>query len=168
LNDHLNKCGLFISAGKSASLKIDVDGKRKMWAAKIFQLNLQWTYEYLGVPLSAKGATPLSADKLQKYLDNLSRAPVKPQQRLYILKRHVIPALYHQLVLSDCSKRLFTFLDVKIRGAVKRWLKMPKNTSNFFIDALVKEGGLMATAARMARGVPSVMWRVMPAIAPSQ
>jgi hypothetical protein len=41
LNDHLNKCGLFISAGKSASLKIDVDGKRKLWAAKIFQLNLQ-------------------------------------------------------------------------------------------------------------------------------
>jgi hypothetical protein len=35
---------------------------------------------------------------------------------------------------------------------VKRWLKMPKNTSNFFIHALVNEGGLMAPAARMARG----------------
>jgi hypothetical protein len=112
------------------------------------------SYEYLGVPLSAKGATPLSADKLQKYLDNLSRAPQKPQQRLYILKRHVIPALYHQLVLSDCSKRLFTFLDVKIRGAVKIWLKMAKNTSNFYIHALVNEGDLMATAVRMARGRP--------------
>jgi hypothetical protein len=57
-------------------------------------------------------------------------------------------------VLSDCSKRLFTFLDVKIRGAVKRSLKMAKNTSNFFIHSLVNEGDLMATAVRMARGRP--------------
>ena len=156
LNDHLNKCGLFISAGstgKSASLKIDVDGSRKLWLVNpnvhlhvagedIPAKSIGETYEYLGIPLSAKGAIPQSAHELQKYLDNLSRAPLKPQQRLYILKRHVIPALYHQLVLFDCSKRLLTFLDVKIRGAVKRWLKMPMDTNDFFIHAPVIEGGL--------------------------
>jgi hypothetical protein len=156
LNDHLNKCGLFISAGstgKSASLKIDVDGKRKLWVVNpnvhlhvagedIPAKSIGETYEYLGVPLSAKGAIPQSAHKLQKYLDNLSRAPLKPQQRLYILKRHVIPSLYHQLVLSECSKGLLTFLDMKIKGAVKRWLKMPKDTNDFFIHAPVIEGGL--------------------------
>lgn len=34
LNDHSNKCGLMVSAassGKFASLRIDVDGKKKQW-----------------------------------------------------------------------------------------------------------------------------------------
>ena len=61
---------------------------------------------------------------------------------MYILRRHVIPAMYHQLVLTDCTKKLLIFLDIKIRGAVRSWLKLPKDTSNFFIHAPIVEGGL--------------------------
>ncbi|CAB4020586.1 reverse transcriptase [Paramuricea clavata] len=163
LNDHLNKCGLFISAGstgKSASLKIDVDGKRKLWVVNpnvhlhvagedIPAKSIGETYEYLGVPLSAKGAIPQSANKQQKYLDNLSRAPLKPQQRLYILKQHVIPALYH-------PAGLLTFLDAKIRGAVKRWLKLPENKNDFFIHAPVIEGGL---GVAVLKNAILLMWK---------
>ena len=36
------------------------------------------------------------------------------------------------VVLTDCTKRPLVFLDIKIRGAVRRWLKLPKDISNFF------------------------------------
>ena len=61
---------------------------------------------------------------------------------MYILRRHVISAMYHQLVLTDCTKKLLVFLDTKIRGAVRRWLKLPKDTPNFFIHAPITEGSL--------------------------
>lgn len=156
LNDHLSKCGLTISAGssgKSASMRIDVDGKRKCWVVNpndhlhvagigIPAKSIKQVYCYLGIPFSAKGPILDVAHKLQGYLDNLSRAPLKPQQRMYILRRHVLSSLYHQLVLTNCAKKLLVFLDIKIRGAVRRWLRLPKDTSNFFIHAPVAEGGL--------------------------
>ena len=137
LNDHLKKCGLSISAGisgKSASMRIDVDGKKKKWVVNpnvhlhvagedIPAITVTQVYSYLGIPFSPKGPIVDVASKLQTKLDNLSRAPLKPQQRLYILRRHVLPATYHQLALTNCPKKLLNFIDLKIRGAVRRWLK---------------------------------------------
>ena len=59
------------------------------------------------------------ATKLQGYIDNVTRAPLKPQQRLYVLKQHIIPSMFHQLVVASSTNKLLKFLDVKIRGAVK-------------------------------------------------
>ena len=103
--------------------------------------SIKQVYSYLGIPFSAKGPIVGLAEKLQVKLNNLGKAPLKPQQHMYILWRHVISAMYHQLVLTDCTKKLLVFLDIKIRGAV-RWLRLPKDTSNFFIHAPITEGGL--------------------------
>ena len=53
--------------------------------------------------------------KLRSQLENIDRAPLKPQQRLFIVKQNVIPATYHQLVLGKVSKGLLNGLDCKIR-----------------------------------------------------
>ena len=156
LNDHLGKCGLTISAGesgKSSSLRIDVDWKKKRWVVNplnylrvagsaIPAKSIRQVYSYLGIPFLAKGPVSDVVEKLQKKLNNLSKARLKPQQRMYMLQQHVIPSLYHQLVLTNCTRKLLSFLDVKIRGAIKRWLKLPNDTSNFFIHAPFAEGGL--------------------------
>ena len=148
--------GLKISvgdSGKSASLRIDVDRKRKRWVVNphdhlhvdgliIPAKSIKQVYSYLGIPFSAKGPIACVEEKLQMKLNNLSRVPLKPQQRMYILRRHVIPAFYHQLVLTNCTRKLLNFLDIKIRGAVRRWLKLPSDTANFFIHAPIAEGGL--------------------------
>ena len=70
-------------------------------------------------------------EKLHEYLNNVTKAPLKPQQRMYILKQHNVPAMYHQLVLGSGTAKLLRFLDTKIRGAGRRWLKLPKDTTNF-------------------------------------
>ncbi len=100
LNDHLNKCGLSISAvisGKSASMRIDVDGERKKWVVNpnvhlhvagedIPAKTITQVYSYLGIPFSPKGPIVDGASKLKAKLDSLSRAPLKPQQCMYILQ----------------------------------------------------------------------------------
>ena len=93
LSEHLTKCGLYISAGqngKSACLRINVDGKRKKWVINpsnylhvdrnvIPAKSVTQTYRYLGLPLSAKGVVPKVTEKLQEYLNNVTKVPLKPQ-----------------------------------------------------------------------------------------
>lgn len=112
--EHLRSCGLNISAGpkgKSASLRIEIDGRKKKWIVNPHQhlmiLNQQVpalfisdTYQYLGVPLSAAETRPDVHLNLEKGLENLTSAPLKPQQRLHILINHLLPSLSHQLVLA--------------------------------------------------------------------
>ena len=110
--------GLEVSAGldgKSASLQIDVDGKRKMWIVNLPHLQVfgqpipaigvAEVQRYLGVPLVPMRTRADIAGKLNGGLGNISRAPLKPQQRLYILNTNLIPALYHQLVLNSTTKK---------------------------------------------------------------
>ena len=58
------------------------------------------------------------AGKLAEGLDNISRAPLKPQQRMFILTNNLIPSLYHQLVLTATSKKYLKWLDRSMQAAV--------------------------------------------------
>lgn len=112
-------CGLEVSAGldgKSASLRIDVNGKRKKWIVNprshllvfgnpIPAVSIMEVQQYLGVPLSAMRMHVDVAGKLAEGLGNLSSAPLKPQQSLYMLKTNLIPAKLHQLVLATAGKK---------------------------------------------------------------
>ena len=151
----MSKCGLEISVGcrgKSASLRIDVDRKKKwvvnpsehlyIGAVPIPACSITQTYKYLSLFVGAKGPVSGVATKLQGYIDNVTRAPLKPQQRLYVLKQHIIPSMFHQLVLAGSTNKLLKFLDVKIRGAIKKWLKLPKDAPDAFIHSSIDEGGL--------------------------
>ena len=147
---------LEVSAGldeKSASLQINVDGKRKMWIVNphphlqvlgqsIPAIGVADTQRYLGVPLSPMRMRPDIAGKLNKGLGNISRAPLKPQQHLFTLTNNLIPALYHQLVLTSTRKKYLKWLARSVRAAVRSWLKLPSDTPKAFFHAKIFDGGL--------------------------
>ena len=139
--------------GKSASLRIDVDGKRKMWIVNshphlqvfgqpIPAIGDADTQRYLGVPLSPMRMRADIAGKLNEGLGNISLASLKPQQRLFVLTNNLIPALYHQLVLTSTSKKYLKWLDWSIRAVVRSWLKLPSDTPKVFFHAKIFDGGL--------------------------
>ena len=148
--------GLEVSAGldgKSASLRIDINGKRKMWIVNplphlqvfgqpIPAIGVADTQRYLGVPLSPMRTRADIAGKLNEGLGNISRAPLKPQQRLFVLTTNLIPALYHQLVLTATSKKYLKWLDRSVRAAVRSWLKLPNDTPKAYFHAKIFDGGL--------------------------
>ena len=161
LDRALGLVGLEISAGpngKSASLQIDIEGKAKRWvvnphpslklarlpadAGLIPATSITQAQKYLGVEISAGAIRAKTANKLQRGLSHLSAAPLKPQQRLYILKHHLLPAFYHELVLTPCPDRYMNWLDRSIRAVLRSWLRMPKDTPTAYFHAEIIDGGL--------------------------
>ena len=80
--------------------------------------------------------------KLNDGLGNITSAPLKPQQRMFILNNNLIPALFHQLVLTANSKKYLKWLDRSVRAAVRSWLKLPHDTPKAYFHAKIFDGGL--------------------------
>lgn len=160
------RMGLSVNEKKSASLRIEVDGKRKMWVCNpgpylsledkvIPALSVGQVYKYLGIGVNAtgsKGAVTSAQEQLARGLDNITRAPLKPQQRMLLLVQFLLPSLYHKLVLSQVRGAELKRMDVAVRKRVKCWLHLPiYGTTNSYIYADVADGGL---------GVPCLQYSI--------
>ena len=155
--------GLNISAGpkgKSASLSITIDGKNKKWLVNqkpflevgnqvVPALKANDAYKYLGILITAAGAKQREGSKneLKDGLSNISKAPLKPHQRLNIPRQLLLPKFLHTLVLAPTNTSYLKWFDNMIRSALRSWLKLPKDTPLAFFYANVKAGGL---------GIPSL------------
>ena len=82
------------------------------------------------------------AGKLNEGLGNISSAPLKPEQHLFILNNNLIPALYHQLVLTASSKKYLKWFDRSVRAAVRSWLRLSHDTPKAYFHAKIFDGGL--------------------------
>lgn len=162
LTESLGAAGLEVNQLKSASLRIQIDGKAKRWVVNdqkfltiqgtaIPALSITETYKYLGTQTSASGACSTAKGKLITGLDNLTRAPLKPQQRLFMLNVHLLPSLYHELVFADVTRKTLKELDRKVRASVRTWLRLPHDTATSYFHADIKCGGM---------GVPSLRTQI--------
>ena len=157
----LSRVGLEVNAAKCATVNIRVH-KRKAgtkWVvdsssiveidgAAIPSLPASEAYRYLGVGM---GSRPKDDRKrqaaschalLEKQLNNISAALLKPQQRLKTLREHLLPKLTHQLVLVKPTKDLLMRLDVLVRRAVSKWLHLPHGSPVAYYHAPTAVGGL--------------------------
>ena len=157
LDRQLTLCGLELSTGlqgKSASIRSDIDGKAKRWIVYPYPylrvrgelvptLTVSQVYKYLGVNISPQSTKATVAETLQQGLSNISKAPLKPQQRLYIASCHLVPKILHQLTLTPSTSKYLRWLDHRqMRSAVRSWLKLPKDTSIAYLHARAVDGGL--------------------------
>ena len=100
------------------------------------------SYKYLGLLISSRGGKSNVLPKLRSQLENIDRAPLKPQLRLFIVKQNVIPTTYHQLVLGKVSKGLLKGLDCKITRSLQKWLKLAHDSPNSYFYSNAKDMGL--------------------------
>ena len=139
-----------------------IDGKKKRWvvnphqflsigAAPVPAMSVVEQYKYPGIKISSLGSKCDVKSTLDEGLSHLTRAPLKPQQRLILLWVFLIPKLYHQLILTDTTKRYLKWLDVSVRAAIRAWLRFPKDTPTAYFHANYKDGGL---------SVPCLKYRV--------
>lgn len=159
------KFGLEVNVGKSFTLSYVPLGHEKTFfiqSVRPFQLesgvlpqldaSSRWTY--LGVEFGVGG--PLNAEpKLEAFLERLTRAPLKPQQRLLALRAFLLPRLFHSLVLGRCSRRFLKWADIRVRAAVRSWLRLPGDVPVSFFHAAVRDGGL--GIPNLSLDVPSMM-----------
>lgn len=160
-SSELESCGLIINSEKSLSIGIQALGKQKkikidngpfvINGVNVPTLRRCDEFQYLGIGFTPMGKTKYNACEIIKpLLENLTKAPLKPQQKLYALRTVLLPRLYHQTVLGRIQIGCLKKLDLKTREYVKKWLRLPDDFPIPFIHASVKDGGL---------GIPSMRWK---------
>ncbi|KAG7187555.1 hypothetical protein KM043_018892, partial [Ampulex compressa] len=158
VEEEARKYGLELNSAKCLAMSIQIAGKDKKYKVQstsqfkvngeyIKQLGPTEGFRYLGIRIS-----PLGMDKpggtLDTELANITKAPLKPQQRLKILRCFLIPRFYHRLVLARSPLKTLRALDRQVRTAVRRWLRLPKDTPMGYFHAGCKQGGLGIPAFR--------------------
>ena len=121
---------------------VDAKEKYEMGGETIRALGPAETVRYLGVEVGYFGAQFTAETTLTKGLENIKKAPLKPQQRPVLLKHYLIPRMLHTMVLSATKRKDLVAADFKIRCALRNWLHLPKDTPLAYIYARVKDGGL--------------------------
>lgn len=147
------KVGLTMNPAKCASMRTEVITRKRQWIVNpepylklqdkdIKALSVVDTYKYLGVQIGPRMQFASLADRIQKGLHSISRAPLVPCQRVYILRTHLLPSLVHFLTFEAINLKSLNSADVAIRKSVRKWLRLPKDTPNAFLHAPIKMGGM--------------------------
>jgi hypothetical protein len=154
---HLNDAGLELNHSKCAALIIKVDTHKKKYyfgsdTIKIHDdivptMSALSKYKYLGIGISGKTQLETTKVDMERMLKEVDKAPLKPHQRVKILKRYMLPRLSHRLVLGRVNKSTLKMLDKLINSYVRKWLFLPKDCLLAFLNARVGDGGL---------GIPSL------------
>ena len=93
-------------------------------------------------------------------MEQTTKAPLKPQQRLFVLRTNILPALLHQLVLAEYTEGYLDSLDLMVKSRVKLWFKLPHDTVTPFFYANYRDGGLGLVCLRFT--VPAMKFFQFP------
>lgn len=152
-NEGLRLIGLCLNSSKSMSLSIVPSGKDKKSKVvvtngfkvdgdRIPQKSLSDIWKYLGIDFEGDVVSDNENVSLATMLDNITKAPLKPQQRICLLKEVVVPRVMHKLVLGRCTASKLKRIDVHIRNNVRSWLKLPHDLPKSYFYTACKSGGL--------------------------
>ena len=133
---------------KEGNIICDVRNKFNINGTDIKPTTHESYFKYLGIKFDPRGKTALTVVELNEILDRVLKSPLKPQQKLILVRDHVLPKISHRLVLGRFSKGLLDKLDLEVRRCLKTALHLPTDTptANFYLKT--KHGGLNITRLR--------------------
>lgn len=107
-------------------------------------LKINENCKYLGINFTPLGAVNCKEiiKKMNNSLQSLKRAPLKPQQKILMLRTHLLPRYIHSLTYTECHPKIIHIQDRHVRQWMKMTLKLPSSTSSEFFYLPTKEGGL--------------------------
>jgi len=161
VSEELKKYGLTLNPAKCLTVGIVGLGREKKTAVDpstykigsqvIPALDRAATWRYLGLQFSPDGCCKIRPDEeLEPMLQRVTKAPLKPQQRMHVLRAYALPRLYHKLALGKVHVGCLKKVDRVVRHYVRRWLNLPHDVPAAYFHAGVADGGL---------GVPSMRYQ---------
>ena len=142
-------------------MNIIINPKKKQWICNPYSfisidnstikaLNIVETYRYLGINIGALDNKNNSInDDLTSKLLAISKSTLKPF-KLFMLKNHLIPSMLHTLTFSNVYLNSLKTMDRSIRAFVRRWLRIPSDTSFGVLYAPSSVGGIAITRLFLA------------------
>ncbi|KAL1116353.1 hypothetical protein AAG570_004828 [Ranatra chinensis] len=185
LDASLSLCGLQLNPSKSTSFSLVPSGKDKksklvnpevsVRGVQLPAVSIEQTWCHLGVDFQGKAGVAVCPSDVGAALKVVAGAPLKPQQRLLILTRHIIPSLSYGLVFGRVTLGKLRQMDRLVRAAIRRWLRLPHDVPLGFFHAPIRHGGLgvpslaasiPALRLRRLRSFVDSPWRVAQALSP--
>lgn len=147
LTPGVDKCAtLAIVANKKMKTTVIDDRSFNIDGQEVVALQPQSFYKYLGTKMGCQIGDP---EEVKVYhlraLDNVCRAPLKPQQKLFMIKNSVQAKYIYPILHTDMGAGYKKHLDKTLRSAVRKLLHLPHDTPTPFFYAPVKAGGLGLT-----------------------
>lgn len=147
----LGKRGMAINSRKSTSLSVaTIQGKCVARTKPMFRLrgkllpiigNIS-TFKYLGHTICNQGFTKPSLRHLADWLSKLERAPLKPAQKLELLRSFLIPKLFHGFQVPTILAKTLRAADRLIKRSAKKMAHLNIHTGDQFFHAKIRDGGL--------------------------
>ncbi|THD18658.1 Retrovirus Pol polyprotein from type-2 retrotransposable element R2DM [Fasciola hepatica] len=145
--------GLVFNTQKSFSASIITSPKEKVSALEnttlfvnghpIRTLSTSDTFSYLGTPFTYRGKAGVDySNTLRTLLQDVISAPLRPFQRLYILRFHIISRLHHTLCLGVILHKTLKRLELQVRHCARKFLRPPKDTPTAYFHSRCSDGGL--------------------------
>lgn len=164
---NFEKKGLCVNVEKCTALSSSrVPAKKKLYIEtnNIFRCKDKWIpqikvedmFRYLGKNFCYSGISKFNVTEIILSLNNLQKAPLKPQQKLTILKNFFLPKILYSLQYPGITKKTLNIVDHNIRRIAKHFLHIPTRTSSHFLYARIKDGGLGILS--MKERVPLVLY----------
>lgn len=102
------------------------------------------TFKYLGASVTPwKGLIEgFELDTLQEIIKRVRALPIKPMQKILLLRTYLLPRFTYRLVMRPPSRETLRNIDLEIRSGVKKILHIHETTSTAFLYTLTREGGL--------------------------
>lgn len=150
--DGVGTFGLELNTRKSGVLSMVPDGKNKKIKVltdetflageqSLQQIGVLDVWKYLGVTLEGPKVKQ-NVIPWHTKLELLTKAPLKPQQRLCMVRDFLLPQYTHSLVLGRITGKYLAKQDLAIRSYVRRWLHLPKDVPISYFYAPIQSGGL--------------------------
>ena len=107
----------------------------------LVQLTPSQEWRYLGVDFRPIGVKR-PGKVMNEELDRLTRAPLKPQQHLKILRCYLVVRFYYHLTLAGATLGGLRVLDKQVRAAIRKWLRLPADIPTAYFHTSCRLGGL--------------------------
>lgn len=158
----LGEKGLQVNAKKCVTIglaKAYKGKKSKIIADPVFSINgtlvpmlgyRENRTKYLGVKFTSEGTEHARAiqTQLSETLRRLADTPLKPHQKIDLLRSHIIPRFLFQLINLEVYPELLRKIDLAIRKTVRAILHLPQGLSREFFELPVRDGGLQLSSVQ--------------------
>jgi hypothetical protein len=166
----LNDRNLQVNANKCMSIGLQkgFKGKKsKIVTEPIFTINgslipilghVENHTKYLGIQFTSVGMVNanVAKDRIIMVLNKLQKIPLKPQQKIDLIRSHVIPLFIYQLINLENYPKLLKEIDILIRRAIRSILHLNIGLSIEFFYLPIRDGGLQIPLLRDIVGLAKV------------
>lgn len=139
-----------IRKGQNGARVLDTKDRFKINGEIVKSINPCTPWKYLGINWIGEKIDKHLPD-IRPKLDRVKNALLKPQQKLEVITKVILPGIFHQAILGNASQEELSSIDVHVRNVVREIMHFPHDIPISYIHAPVRCGGM---------GVPELLIRI--------